>query len=581
MATKQTVQPRTLSYSVDLFKGGMDSDASPYTIADGQAVLGENVDFYRDNTLRSRRGYELTANVNKDGQFITQRMNSEVRRFYREAGYYKSEYLANHKLEGNATGTHNFVRILNGILAVEPSGIVLMDSDGIQAAAVDTPLPLTGSSSVGGKLKEGTYTYVYNYLLSGGFESPQSEELEVVVKQSDSKVELQFPTNPDHPKLYKIRLYRKNPGDGFPLFIKELPTDTLTYVDTGDGQSALMPLQGIRQLPGGNLALIHNRRLFTVDGATLNYSYPGVYAYSNVFWSEKVNLPTGEPITAICPLGQGVIFFGLETALYMNGVPSEGGAFNPMPVPDGCVSQTAWTQAEDGTLFYVGKSGIYAMQGAAAQRISDPVNDRFRNYTAGELRSATMIFDQQERRLLVALPNEILVYYFTTKAWSVWTLPGAELDWFEGRIHIYYDGKFGILGEAENDDGNPIKGKFVSGLHGMDDQTNHKLFRRMGLQLSAINSDKINMGIRVTDWDTAFVGLPERAERGSMWDVDLWDVGQWSGNVDSVQTVSLPDYIQGRYIQFTITFETNNATNFVIMGPVVFEYRPRYRYGRN
>lgn len=131
-----------------------------------------------------------------------------------------------------------------------------------------------------------------------------------------------------------------------------------------------------------------------MDGDTLNYSYPGSYAYSNVFWTEKVNLPTGEPIRAICPLGQGVIFFGLETATFMNGVPAEGGTFAPIPVPDGCVGSQAWTTAEDGTLFYLGKSGVYAMTGVQAQRISDPLNDIFRNLSVGEMENATLLFDQ-------------------------------------------------------------------------------------------------------------------------------------------------------------------------------------------
>lgn len=79
--------------------------------------------------------------------------------------------------------------------------------------------------------------------------------------------------------------------------------DTTTLADDGLRQSAKTPLQGVRAMPGGNFGLVQNRRLFVVDGDTLNYSYPGSYAYSNVFWTEKLNLPTGEPIRAMCPLG--------------------------------------------------------------------------------------------------------------------------------------------------------------------------------------------------------------------------------------------------------------------------------------
>jgi hypothetical protein len=581
MPSRQTIQPRTLSHSVDLFAGGMDSDASPYRVAEGQAVLGENIEFYRDNTLRSRKGYELKTPITQVGQFITQRLNGVIKNVYRDGALYKAVNIGQIEVLGAASSAHNFIRVVNGVLAVEPEGIKLLDTDGLQAAGVNTPLPLTGATGEGGKLTEGSYTYTYNYLLVGGAESPQSAELEITVTDKDSKVTLNIPANPAHPKLFKLRLYRQNPGDGFPLFIKELPVNTTTYVDKGDIQSALMPLQGVRQMPGGNLALLQNRRLFVVDGDVLNYSYPGNYGYSNDFWTEKVSLPTGEPIRAICPLGQGVVFFGLETAIYMNAVPSEGGSFSPIPVPDGCVSQTAWTQAEDGTLIYVGKSGVYAMQGASAQRISDPVNDRFRNYTPGQLRDTTMVFDQQERRLLVALPGEILVYYFQTKAWSVWTIPGAKLDWFEGRIHVIYQSKLGILGEFPTDNGAPITGRFVSGIHGFEDQLQFKLFRRMGIQVSATGTDTVNMGVKALDSNTTYQGLPPRPSENTNWDNSFWDTSLWSGNLSDVtQTVSLPDFIQGRYIQFTITFSTTNADQFVITGPAVIEYRPRYRYGR-
>lgn len=208
------------------------------------------------------------------------------------------------------------------------------------------------------------------------------------------------------------------------------------------------------------------------------------------------------------------------------------------------------------------------------------MNDRFRQYSVGELSQCTVLFDQQERRLLVTLPNEILAYYFQTRAWSVWTLPSTELDWFEGRIHMYRSGHFGILGEHSTDNGTNISGKFVSGVHGLEDNVTHKLFRRIGLQVSALPTDTVNMSVRALDRNTEYSGLPPRPQTGSMWNTALWDVGQWNGNSDTTQTVSLPDSIQGRYIQFTITYTTSDAEQFVITGPVVIEYRPRYRYGR-
>ncbi len=581
MATRQSVQPRIISHSIDLFTGGMDSDASPYMLQPGQAVLGENVEFYRDNTLRSRKGYTLEpGGIPITGSYTVQRLQGAVKYLYKQAGQYYARFNGTSTPLAPAQGnTHNFLRILNGVLIVEPNRLLLSDSDGTHPAGVDTPQKLTGSPTGGGKLKEGVYTYTYNYLLKGGMDSPQSEPTEITVTQADSRITLTIPAPAPHPKLFKLRIYRQDPDAGFPLLIKELDVGTTSYVDTGDPVIATMPQQGVRQMPGGNLAIIHNRRLFVVNEDTLHYSFPGQYGYSNVFWSEKISLPTGEPVRAMCPLGQGVIFFGLETALYMNSTPSEGGAFNPIPIPDGCVSQSAWTQAEDGTLLYVGKSGVYAMQGANSQRISEPVNDYFRKYTVGQLTNTTVIFDQQERRLLVSLPDEILVYHFATRAWAVWTIPGTRLDWFEGRIYMWKQ-SFGILGEAPNDNGAAITGKFVSGVHGLDDPLQFKLFRRMGLQVSAGPNDDVDMHVRALLTDREFTGLPDREVNGSTWGVSIWGKSQWTGTVDTEQSVSLPDFLQGRYIQFTITFRTVNSEHLTIMGPVVFEYRPRYRYGR-
>lgn len=56
MGTRQTNQRKYLSYSIDLFQGGVDSDASPYMLPPGLASVGENIEFYRDNTIRARRG---------------------------------------------------------------------------------------------------------------------------------------------------------------------------------------------------------------------------------------------------------------------------------------------------------------------------------------------------------------------------------------------------------------------------------------------------------------------------------------------------------------------------------------------
>lgn len=482
MATRQTVQPRIVNHTVDLFKGGMDSDASPYSVVEGQAVLGKNIEFYRDNTLRSRKGYVLDLMTKRIGSWITHRVGGQVLRFFKMMddmndsenstpiiragspnGFYK--FVTSQDGTHTFTSPHTFLRGTNSTLYVDSGGVYSLTSNqygeiDLNRLAINNLDPLILTTSPGGDLKEGFYNYSYNFTLQNGVESQLSEEVQITVPPGGHQVRVQLPTTSlewfELKKARYLNIYRRGPDDGYGLLIKQYPVidgsisgmpgeydeayNWISFVDDrGLKQSAMMATQGIRVMPGGTHALIHNRRLITVLNGTMNYSYPGNYGYGNVFWTEKVNLPTGEGIKSICPLGQGVIFFGLETAIYMNAFPSEGGTFNPIPIPDGCVAQTAWTQAEDGTLLYVGKSGVYAMQGATAQRISDPVNDYFRKYSVGELSDVTIVFDQQERRLLVALPQEILVYYFQTKAWSVWTLPNASLNWFEGQIHFYIE----------------------------------------------------------------------------------------------------------------------------------------------
>ena len=84
MGTRRTNQSRLLSYSVDLFQGGVDSDASPYMLPPGMAAVGENIEFYRDNTLRVRRGLTRLTPVSKTGMTLTHRLQGEVRTVLRQ-----------------------------------------------------------------------------------------------------------------------------------------------------------------------------------------------------------------------------------------------------------------------------------------------------------------------------------------------------------------------------------------------------------------------------------------------------------------------------------------------------------------
>lgn len=131
-----------------------------------------------------------------------------------------------------------------------------MDSDGFNTAAVKTPETLSAVPSVGGKLQEGKYEYFYTYLLRGGETSEQSPTLTVTVPDSDYKVTLTLPAPETHPKLYRKRIYRKDPTGGVALLIAELGPYETVLVDDGLAQSANTPMQGVRAMPGGHLALV-------------------------------------------------------------------------------------------------------------------------------------------------------------------------------------------------------------------------------------------------------------------------------------------------------------------------------------
>lgn len=82
MGDRRTNQSKYISHSVDLFVGGMDSDASPYMLQSGQAILGENIEFYRDNTIRSRMGYTAVVPASLTGSFRIQRIDGQVGYYY-------------------------------------------------------------------------------------------------------------------------------------------------------------------------------------------------------------------------------------------------------------------------------------------------------------------------------------------------------------------------------------------------------------------------------------------------------------------------------------------------------------------
>lgn len=230
--------------------------------------------------------------------------------------------------------------------------------------------------------------------------------------------------------------------------------------------------------------LNHARRLFVVNGDVLTYSYPGQPAFRSAFYRERITLPTGEPIRAMCPLGQGIIFFGLESAVYMSGAPIDGGQIAPIAVPDGCVGQNAWTLAEDGTLFFVGKGGVYAMNGPSSQRISERITPLFSEYGVGQLALAQIIYDQQERRLIVNLRNRILVYNFLTQAWSVWTIAADAVEFFEGTVYFLKGGIRYRFSSGGTDDGEPITARLALTPIAGEDPVTHKQFRRIGLNLA-------------------------------------------------------------------------------------------------
>lgn len=66
----------------------------------------------------------------------------------------------------------------------------------------------------------------------------------------------------------------------------------------------------------------------------------------------------------------------------------------------------------------------------------------------------------------------------------------------------------------------------------------------------------------------------------NVWDNATWDQSVWEGLVDMTGITILPDWIGGRYLSVAFEIVTSNGGQVTLAGPLVVEYRARYRYGR-
>lgn len=137
-----------------------------------------------------------------------------------------------------------------------------------------------------------------------------------------------------------IKLYRKDPGSVLPLLLKTIPIDDLTmvYHDLGGTTLAGLTPPGRKVMGSGQMACISGGRLWTVADNILSYSEVNTPYISGNFAVEPFSLPDGGRATAIAPFNQGVVIFGLNTALYVSGPPSLGGTFLPLAISDGCIN---------------------------------------------------------------------------------------------------------------------------------------------------------------------------------------------------------------------------------------------------
>lgn len=110
----------------------------------------------------------------------------------------------------------------------------------------------------------------------------------------------------------------------------------------------------------------------------------------------------GDPITALMPGGDDVLYIGGDHTLYaMRGDPADGGSIDLVSDSIGVLGPNAWTKAPDGTIYFVGSGGLYRLNGGAPENLSSGTWNEFFRQIDRAVNYITLEWDRDRQGLYV------------------------------------------------------------------------------------------------------------------------------------------------------------------------------------
>lgn len=135
----------------------------------------------------------------------------------------------------------------------------------------------------------------------------------------------------------------------------------------------------------GRLVLAHdvdNPQNFTMSkvGDPHDFDYTGTGEDTAFAGNASTLGQIGDPITALIPGGDDTLILGTDHHLHIiRGDPAAGGSIDLLSDAIGILGQSAWTKSPDGTIYFVGTTGLFAMaaSGGAPVQLTSKIYNQF------------------------------------------------------------------------------------------------------------------------------------------------------------------------------------------------------------
>lgn len=314
----------------------------------------------------------------------------------------------------------------------------------------------------------------------------------------------------------------------------------------------------------------------------MTYSDTGSPFVRGTFSTEPINLPDGGNATAIAPYNQGVIVFGLHSAVYITGPASAGGAILPLAITDGCINARAWTLVE-GQLAFCGRQHVYVMNGQNATALTTGVQKLVRQASAVE---STLVYSSRRQLLSLSLGDRLLTVQLRNNKprAAVWTFSSYPQTVINDDLVLAQDTRLIVL-NAENDEGVAVLASWRSTPQSLGSPHLWKLLRRAEVLIlggGTLNA-QLAVGEAFGDGSPEFSdGVQSVLALGGKWNVGTWDSALWSARDAELRVkLSVPSEQQGNFLRFRIDFTTTSTSTTFVTAPIVCEYRSRERLGRS